>query len=83
MSEFIRFNIIPSEGIEPGKQVLLKERKRHHVAHFEGEGELADALMIWALSAIQNKDGQVPILLVNQDDFDKGMYGDFEESADA
>lgn len=83
MTEFIRFNIIPSKGIEPGKQVLLKEHKRHHVAHFEGESDLADALMIWALSAIQNEEGQTPVLLVNQDDFDSGMYGDFEESADA
>lgn len=79
MSEFTRFNIVPSDKIEPGKQVLLKEFQHHFVANYEGSGDLADALIIWALAGLANKEDDVPILLVNEDDFHAGKYGDFSD----
>lgn len=79
MREFTTFHLIPSEKIEPGKQVLLKELEHHYVAHYEGSSDLADAYIIWALTGMENDKDITPILLVNEDDFHQGVYGDFED----
>lgn len=82
MSRFVEFNIVPHKRIEPGKQVLLRELAHHHVAHYEGESSIADALFIWALAGLENDKNVTPILLVNEDDFLLGHYGEFPKSQD-
>lgn len=68
------FHMIPHEKIEQGTQVLLTEGEQERTALYEGQFDYADELILTALIRMENQIGNTPILLVNQSDFDNGMY---------
>ena len=68
------FHLIPHDKVKRSDQALIVEQKNERVVAYEGHSAMADELFLMALIALENYKGNLPVLMVNQQDFDEGKY---------